>query len=123
MRRRRDFRIALNGSRAAVVLGLGLIVLAACGPSEPARDPTGDVVTYRCADDSEFKVSFFAGSPSIQVEIGGQTSDLAQEDSDLGIVYSDGVMVLSILRDYANLFGSPKGDLVECEDVDQSLFG
>ncbi|MEQ8654008.1 MAG: hypothetical protein RIC87_16205 [Kiloniellales bacterium] len=107
----------------SALLSACLFVLAACGPSEPARDPTGDVVTYRCADDSEFKVYFFAGSPTIQLEIGEQTNELQQEDSDLGIVYTDGFMELSILRDYANLMGSPKGDLVECEDVDQELFG
>ncbi len=104
-------------------MALGLGALAACGPSEPPRDPTGDVVTYRCADDSEFKVYFFAGSPTIQLEIGEQTSEMAQEDSDLGIVFSNSEMELTILRDYANLFGSPKGDLVECEDIDQELFG
>lgn len=123
MSRGSDFPILLSFARVPVALGLALALLAACGPSEPPRDPTGDVVTYRCADDSEFKVYFFAGSSNIQLEIGEQTSEMAQEDSDLGIVYSDGIMELSILRDYATLFGSPRGDLLECEDIDQELFG
>lgn len=123
MSKGRNSVTSAGGWGVSALLSACLFVLAACGPSEPARDPTGDVVTYRCADDSEFKVYFFAGSPTIQLEIGEQTNELQQEDSDLGIVYTDGFMELSILRDYAILMGSPKGDLVECEDVDQELFG
>ncbi len=126
MRTNETFWILLR--RPARALGGGLLVawmalLAACGPSEPPRDPTGDVVTYRCADDSEFKVYFFAGSPVIRVELGEAISELNQVDSDLGIVYANEVMELTVLRDYATLMGSPRGDLTECEDIDQELFG
>ncbi len=115
--------VLLGRSTAAVALLVGLLALAACGPSEPKRDPTGDVVTYSCPSGPDFKVYFFAGNPTIKLEIGGSTSELTQVDSDLGILFANGVMELLILRDYANLTGSPQGDLLECEDSDQTLFG
>ncbi len=114
---------SLPRATAGFALLLGASVLVACGLKEPRRDPTGDLVTYRCPpDDVEFKVYFFAGNPNIRVEIDEQTSELEQVDSDLGIIFSNPEMELIILRDYASLTGSPRGDLMECEDVDQEQF-
>ena len=102
------------------LLALSLTALAAaCGPDAPPRDPSGDVVNYRCEDGTEFSTTFKASSPVIELAIGGATFTLTQVPSDLGIAYSDGRMTLSILREHATLVGGPAGELDLCKDVDE----
>ncbi len=116
-------RVTLRPWPLRGLLLAGLALLSACGPREPERDPTGDVVTFNCSEGDSFTVTFYAGSPKVLVAMGDQKIELTQVDSDLGIVFKNGATELSILRDYANLLGSPKGDLLECEDADKTFFG
>ncbi|GAB5471816.1 MAG: hypothetical protein Kilf2KO_48460 [Rhodospirillales bacterium] len=114
-------RLAGGRPRFAVAL-LALLALSACADDEVRRDASGDIVTYRCAEDVDFRVYFFAGNPTVRVQLGETSYDLPQVASDLGIVFSDDVLRLTILRDNASLTGTPRGDLTDCRDTGQELF-
>ncbi len=104
----------------AQIAGLSaLVLLAACGPDEPRRDPSKDTVTYRCESGQEFEVFFRAADPTVRVTVQGAEYDLRQVPSDLGIVFTDGVRELTILLDRANLTGTSQGLLSNCIDVDE----
>jgi len=105
-------------TRTALLPFLLAAGLTACGPEAPPRDPSKDIVTYRCGDDTEFVAYFFAASPRAKVELDGVAYDLEQVPDDLGIAFSDGTVQLAIFRDQAELTGTPRGDLLECVDVD-----
>lgn len=102
-------------SRALILLSAALS-LSACGPGELLDpDPPGvDTLRYVCAEGRSFDVVYRVAVPTVTVRVGGETRELSQVESNLGLAYANAGTRLTVLRDRATLTGFGGSDFTDC---------
>lgn len=91
-------------------LVLAALPLAAC-----ADMPEGaSGADYACQDGGGFSIAYNRDGSLAQLQAGGRRYSLAQQPSNAGRIYSDGIVVLRLQDDAANATGAAGGPYRNC---------